>query len=200
MKEKILNEEELLFPEFMKNAVFGEQFLMKEPYYGVATYLESMVRRGHYTFRFAPVYVDPFRERISRGFITNFVPKSGKEILIDLEHGQEIIGKLNGTFNFQKMYELHAISVILSNHTDCLDRTEADVEIHGFFSYIRPEILGVLEKKSKLAKEFIARLPERERKSSFSRQDAEWKAFSSVDWKKELQNCGLDLSEYLTIF
>jgi len=198
IKEK-MEKEELPFPKFMKNAVFGEQFIIGAPYYGVATFLESYVRHGSYSFKFATVYVDPFNRQIDRGSIVHFVAKAGKEILMDPEHGQKIIGKVNGQFNFQKMYELHAISVILSNFTDCLDRPEADVEMQGFFSHIRPEILGVLEKKSKLAKEFITRLPERDRKCSFSRQDAEWKSFASVNWREELHNCGLDLSEYFQI-
>lgn len=191
--------EELPFPSFMKNAVFGEQFLIGAPYYGVATFLESYVRHGSYSFKFATVYVDPFNRQIDRGSIVHFVAKAGKEILMDPDHGQKIIGKVNGMFNFQKMYELHAISVILSNFTDCLDRPQADVEMNGFFSHIRPEILNVLEKKSKLAKEAVERLSEKERNCSFCRQETEWEAFKSVNWKEELQNCGLDLSEYFQI-
>lgn len=196
---KRLEKEELPFPSFMKNAVFGEQFIIGAPYYGVATFLESYVRHGSYSFKFATVYVDPFNRQIDRGSISHFVVKAGKEILMDPERGHKIIGKVNGPFDFQKMYELHAISVILSNFTDCLDRPQADVEMNGFFSHIRPEILGVLEKKSKLAKEAVERLPEKERNSSSCRQEAEWEAFKSVNWKEELLNCGLDLSEYFQI-
>lgn len=191
--------EELPFPKFMKNAVFGEQFIIGAPYYGVATFLESYVRHGSYSFKFATVYVDPFNRQIDRGSIFHFVAKAGKEILMDPERGQKIIGKVNGVFDFQKMYELHAISVILSNFTDCLDRPQADVEMNGFFSHIRPEILSVLKKKSNLAKEAVERLPEKERNCSWKRQETEWESFKSVNWREELQNCGLDLSEYFQI-
>ena len=196
---KPLEKEELPFPSFMKDAVFGEQFIIGAPYYGVATFLESYVRHGSYSFKFATVYVDPFNRQIDRGSISHFVAKAGKEILMDPERGHKIIGKVNGVFDFQKMYELHAISVILSNYTDCLDRPQADVEMNGFFSHIRSEILSVLKKKSNLAKEAVERLPERERNCGWDRQETEWKSFKSVNWKEELQNCGLDLSEYFQI-
>ena len=197
-EEKKRKKEELPFPSFMKNTVFGEQFLISAPYYGVATLIESSVKHGKYSFDFVTVYTDPFREMINRGSRSTFVTRQEKEILVN-DHGLKIICKLNGQFNFQKMYELHAISVILSNFTDCLDRPQADVEMNGFFSHIRPEILGVLEKKRKLAKEAIERLSERDRNCSWERQASDWKSFASVNWKEELQNCGLDLSEYFQI-
>lgn len=196
---KQLKKEELPFPKFMKNAVFGEQFIIGEPYYGVATFLDSFVSHGRYSFNFVTVYTDPFKEMIYRGSIFTFVTKLEKETLVNTDIGLKIIGKLNGPFNFQKMYELHAISVILSNFTDCLDRPQADVEMNGFFSHIRPEILSVLEKKINLAEEAVERLPERERNCGWYRQETEWKSFKSVNWKEELQNCGLDLSEYFQI-
>lgn len=193
-----LTKEELHFPEFMKNAVFGEQFLMKEPYYGVATFLGSIVRHKCYTFKFAPVYVDPFNVDIVSGLILFFSPRQGG-FLAEETRKLQIVAKLEGKFDYQKMYELHAISVILSRYDCSLSMTDADARILGFTSHIRPEILQVLEEKQKQTAKERSKIPEREKYNSYSIQEAEWRAFDNVDWKGELMNCGLDLSEYFTI-
>lgn len=194
-----LTKEELPFPEFMKNAVFGEQFLMKEPYYGVATFLGSIVRHKCYAFKFAPVYVDPFNVDIVSGLILIFYPSQGG-FLAEETGKLQIVAKLEGKFDYQKMYELHAICVIFSRYDCSLSMTDADAGISGFTSHIRPEILQVLEKKQKRTAEARSKIPEREKYNSYSIQEAEWRAFDGVDyWKEELMNCGLDLSEYFTI-
>lgn len=189
--------EELPFPKFMKNAVFGEQFIIKAPYYGVATFLGSNKRHGCYSFKFATVYVDPFKIDIDSGNVLYFIPK--EESLVEETGKLQIVTKLNGKFDYQKMYELHAISVILSRYDCSLSMTDADAGISGFTSYIRPEILQVLEKKQKVTKEERDKIPEKKKYNSSFLQDAEWRAFDSINWREELQNCGLDLSEYFQI-
>ena len=189
--------EELPFPSFMKNAVFGEQFLIEAPYYGVATFLGSNKRHGCYSFRFAPVYVDLFKIGIESGSVLYFIPK--EESLVEETGTLEIVTKLNGKFDYRKMYELHAISVILSRYDCSLSMTSADADISGFTSHIRPEILHVLEKKQKVTEDERDKIPEKMKYNSEFIQEAEWRAFDSVDWKEELLNCGLDLSEYFQI-
>ena len=194
---KPLEKEELPFPSFMKDAVFGEQFIIGAPYYGVATFLGSNKRHGCYSFRFAPVYVDPFKVDIDSGNVLYFVPK--EESLVEETGKLQIVTKLNGKFDYQKMYELHAISVILSRYDCSLSMTDADAGISGFTSHIRPEILQVLEKKQKVTKEEMDKIPEKNKYDSNSLQEAERRAFDSFDWREKLQNCGLDLSEYFQI-